>query len=70
MKQIDDGSYFEFMSPFGEVHKYPTIKELINMLSLLDQDKLIYVSYDGGCYKFPPLPDETDEDGDYVIIAG
>lgn len=70
MKQINDGSYWEFMDPIGKVHKYPTVKELINMLSLLDQNKLIYVSYDGGYFEFPPLPDKTDEGGDYVITAG
>ena len=70
MKQKEDGSYWEFMEVFGRVYKYPTVRELINMLSKLDQDKKIYVCYDSGCYNFPPLPDEIDDDGDYVISAG
>lgn len=55
---------------FGDMQKYLTVAEVINHLQTLNQNKYIYVSYDGGCYVFPPLPDETDDDGDYVIIAG
>lgn len=62
------------------------VKELIEELKKLDQEKGIWVVYDGYC-AFPPLPDEevdygADEDdaerfselgmkkGDYLIVAG
>ena len=46
-----------------------TVKDLIAHLEKLDQDKLIYVEYDS-CVIFPPIPDMTDSDGNYVILAG
>ena len=55
---------------FGDVPRYITVAEVIKHLQTLDQNKHIYISYDSGCYIFPPLPDEIDDDGDYVIIAG
>lgn len=45
------------------------VKDLIARLETLDREKLIYVEYDG-IYKFPPIPDTVDEDGNYKIIAG
>ena len=45
------------------------VKDLIAHLETLDQDKLIYVEYDS-CVIFPPIPDMTDSDGNYVILAG
>lgn len=47
-----------------------TVAQVIAELQKLEQDKYIYVEYDGGCYVFAPLPDRIDNDGDYVIIAG
>ena len=55
---------------FGDGQRYQTVADIIEKLKTLDQDKHIYVEYDGGCYVFAPLPDRIDEDGDYVIIAG
>lgn len=59
-----------------------TVKEFIEHLQTLDQDKGIWVCYDSFCW-FDPVPDETadmiDEEcygkkgvkcGDYVITAG
>ncbi len=62
-----------------------TVRELIEHLKTLDQDKGIWVEYDM-CCAFPPIPDSTfepreievDEEyrkngvkaGDYKIIAG
>lgn len=45
------------------------VKDFIAHLKTLDQEKLIYVEYDG-CYTFAPTPDMVDEDGNYKIIAG
>ena len=57
------------------------VKELIEELKKLDQEKGIWVVYDGFT-AFPPIPNETVEDesylipedgmlkGDYVIWAG
>lgn len=45
------------------------VKDLIAHLETLDQEKLIYVEYDGYA-TFPPIPDVIDEDGNYKIIAG
>lgn len=45
------------------------VKDFIAHLETLDQEKLIYVEYDG-MYKFPPIPDTVDEEGNYKIIAG
>ena len=60
-----------------------TVKELIEHLQTLDQDKNIWVFYDYPCSAFEPIPDETAEEeaeiffneegvknGDYVITAG
>lgn len=47
-----------------------TVKKFIELLKTLDQDKYIYVEYDGGYANFPPFPDKLDINGDYVIIAG
>ena len=57
------------------------VKELIAELQKLDQERGIWVFYDGGCSIFPPIPDDrakkSDEDefygvkeGDYIIYAG
>lgn len=45
------------------------VKDFIAHLETLDQEKLIYVEYDGYA-TFPPIPDVTDSDGNYKIIAG
>lgn len=57
-----------------------TVKELIQELQKLDQERGIWVFYDGGCSIFPPIPDERAEgpigskvgvkEGDYIINAG
>ena len=56
-----------------------TVKELIEHLQTLDQDKGIWVCYDGGCGWYAPVPDEIAEipyrggkiqPGDYIINAG
>lgn len=53
----------------GDHLPYMTVADIIKELQKLDQEKLIYLQYD--TYDdFPPLPNELDEDGDYVIIAG
>ena len=44
------------------------VKDLIEYLRNIDQEKLIYVEYDGYS-TFPPIPDERDTDGNYKIIA-
>ena len=57
-----------------------TVRELIEHLQTLDQDKGVWVCYDTFCW-FPPVPDDTAKmdievygdvvkKGDYVIIAG
>ena len=59
-----------------------TVREFIEHLQTLDQDKGIWVRYDTFCW-FPPVPDEVADDwaeaackeegvkkGDYVIVAG
>ena len=60
-----------------------TVKELIEHLQTLDQDKGIWVCYDS-FFWFPPIPDKETADlidehnygakgvkcGDYVIFAG
>lgn len=55
-----------------------TVRELIEHLQTLDQDKGIWICYDSYVW-FPPTPDETAAEdyrdgmvkkGDYVIIAG
>lgn len=59
------------------------VKELIEELKKLDQEKGIWVAYDFPCAIFPPTPDDVaDEDylqyfkdkgveiGDYIITAG
>ena len=45
------------------------VKDFIAQLETLDQEKLIYVEYDG-YFTFAPTPDMVDEDGNYKIIAG
>lgn len=45
------------------------VKEFIEYLKTLDQEKFIYVEYDN-TVTFPPIPDSIDEDGNYKIIAG
>lgn len=62
-----------------------TVRELIEHLQTLDQDKGIWVFYDYPCSAFEPVPDDAaskdqaeyfNEDGvevkegDYVITAG
>jgi hypothetical protein len=60
-----------------------TVRELIEHLETLDQDKNIWVFYDYPCAAFEPIPDDTAEEdaeiffkekgvkkGDYVITAG
>ena len=60
-----------------------TVRELIEELKKLDQDKGIWVAYDCVCEMFPPIPDGTAEEmhenifdykgvkvGDYIIKAG
>ena len=56
-----------------------TVREVIERLQKLDQDKGIWVCYDGGYSWFAPLPDdEAEQDfrdgkikkGDYIITAG
>lgn len=59
-----------------------TVRELIAELQKLEQDRGIWVFYDGGFAVFPPIPDDRadayDEDchavrgvkeGDYIINA-
>ena len=57
------------------------VKELIAELQKLDQERGIWVFYDGGCSIFPPTPDDRAEksdvdefhgvkEGDYIIYAG
>lgn len=57
-----------------------TVRELIEHLQTLDQDKGVWVCYDTFCW-FPPVPDNTAtmdievygdvvKKGDYVITAG
>ena len=57
-----------------------TVRELIEHLQTLDQDRGIWVCYDT-FFWFPPVPDDTAtmnikvhgdvvKKGDYVIIAG
>lgn len=62
------------------------VKELIEELKKLDQDRGIWVVYDSGYAVFSPVPDGTVQDkydveayqnkapelesGDYIIIAG
>ncbi len=55
-----------------------TVRELIEHLQTLDQDRGIWVCYDTFCW-FPPIPDDKADDdyrdgkikkGDYVITAG
>jgi hypothetical protein len=45
------------------------VKDFIKYLETLDQEKLIYVEYDGYA-TFPPIPDVIDSEGNYKIIAG
>ena len=57
-----------------------TVRELITELQKLDQDRGIWVFYDGGCSIFPPIPDDRAggligsrhgvKKGDYIINAG
>ena len=47
-----------------------TVKNFIELLKTLDQDKYIYIEYDSGYDRFPPFPDKIDINGDYVITAG
>ena len=56
-----------------------TVAELIVLLEQLDQDRGIWVCYDGGVSWFAPYPDEQSESdyrngkikkGDYIINAG
>lgn len=60
-----------------------TVRELIEHLETLDQDKNIWVFYDYPCSAFEPIPDDAAEEeaeiffkdegvkkGDYVITAG
>jgi len=56
-----------------------TVAELIEHLKTLDQDRGIWVCYDGGVGWYEPTPDEeSDRDyrggrikkGDYIINAG
>ena len=60
-----------------------TVREYIELLKTLDQDKGIWVSYDFPCAMFEPTPDEIAEaihvryhgdigvkEGDYIISAG
>ena len=55
-----------------------TVREVIEHLQTLDQDRGIWVCYDGFCY-FPPLPDDMADGliedgehhpGDYIITSG
>lgn len=46
-----------------------TVRELIEHLKTLDQDKGIWVAYDFPCNVFEPIPD-TEADEDYVDIYG
>ena len=57
-----------------------TVRELIEHLQTLDQDRGVWVCYDTFCW-FPPVPDDTAtmdievygdvvKKGDYVITAG
>lgn len=56
------------------------VKELIAELQKLDQERGIWVFYDGGYSIFPPVPDERAggligskkgvQEGDYIINAG
>ena len=55
-----------------------TVRELIEHLETLDQEKEIWICYDMCCY-FPPVPDEMADrnmadgmvhHGDYIINAG
>ena len=45
------------------------VKDFIEYLKTLDQEKFIYVEYDDYA-TFPPIPDAIDSDGNYKIIAG
>jgi hypothetical protein len=45
------------------------VKDFIEYLKTLDQEKFIYVEYDA-IVTFPPIPDVIDEEGNYKIIAG
>ena len=56
-----------------------TVRELIEHLQALDQDRGIWVCYDGGYSWFPPIPDEEADEpyrdgksqkGDYSSNAG
>ena len=56
-----------------------TVAELIEHLKTLDQDRGIWVCYDGGCGWYAPTPDDRAEcdyrggrikKGDYIISAG
>lgn len=59
------------------------VKEYIEYLKTLDQERGIWVAYDFPCSMFPPIPDERAKSahieifgtegvkkGDYVISAG
>lgn len=47
-----------------------TVKEYIEYLKTLDQDKGIWISYDCACSVFPPIPDYqmNYENESYVTI--
>ena len=60
-----------------------TVREYIEYLKTLDQDRGIWVTYDYPCAMFEPTPDETAsehhanfygylgvKEGDYIISAG
>lgn len=44
------------------------VKELIEYLQTLDQEKGIWVFYDGGCSVFPPVPDALVDEGDMPVV--
>ena len=46
-----------------------TVREYIDYLKTLDQDKGIWVAYDFPCSIFEPTPDDVADD-DYVRIFG
>lgn len=59
------------------------VKEYIEYLKTLDQERGIWVAYDFPCSMFPPIPDERAraahteifgtegvKEGDYIISAG
>lgn len=55
------------------------VRELIEHLQTLDQERDIWICYDGGCGWFAPVPDEQADrpyrdgkikEGDYIINAG